>query len=341
VVSLDEIKVMPEEIAACLSADMRGGRPVDSFLTACRLYLKQRRREQIESVREFYQRLPEGRARLTPCESKLTLLNADEDVWRSTEEGEHFLLGEGGEIKAGFGGKFTGKKPSEVWGEGKQAAASAKTAAQPANQTKGGKSGSKQASGSGAAAANPPDATESAFGITKGNPIDIQQAADGANTNYAPKSPYSINCQRCVPTYELRRRGYDVEAKPRPAAGQTNTIAFGSECFVDSAGNQLEYSKPTTKKAVRDELKNAPDGARYGILTVWKGQRGKARNAHVFVAEKENGKVRFIDPQNTKADAAGYLNRGQEGRFRLLRMDNATINPNANILNDIAEVKKP
>jgi len=106
---LDEIKVMPKEIAACLLADMRGGREIGSFLTACRLYLKQRRREQIESVRAFYQRLPEGRARLTPCESKLTWLNADEDVWRSTENGEYSILandGQCGSITTVVDGKY-------------------------------------------------------------------------------------------------------------------------------------------------------------------------------------------------------------------------------------------
>ena len=41
----------------------------------------------------------------------------DEDVWLTAENGQHFLLGEGGEIKAGFGGKFTGKKPSEAFGQ--------------------------------------------------------------------------------------------------------------------------------------------------------------------------------------------------------------------------------
>jgi len=43
----------------------------------------------------------------------------DDDVWLSTEGGEHFLLGEGGEIKAGFGGKFTGQKPGQIWGGAK------------------------------------------------------------------------------------------------------------------------------------------------------------------------------------------------------------------------------
>jgi len=43
----------------------------------------------------------------------------DEDKWLSTEEGNHFMIGEGGEIKVGFGGKFTGKKLSEIFGKAK------------------------------------------------------------------------------------------------------------------------------------------------------------------------------------------------------------------------------
>ena len=34
------------------------------------------------------------------------------------------------------------------------------------------------------------------------------------NPNYGKGYGYQINCQKCVPTYELRRRGYNVTAKP-------------------------------------------------------------------------------------------------------------------------------
>ena len=46
--------------------------------------------------------------------------NESGEKWSSTEDGEHFLLGKGGEIKAGFGGKFAGKTPGQAWGKGKQ-----------------------------------------------------------------------------------------------------------------------------------------------------------------------------------------------------------------------------
>ena len=38
----------------------------------------------------------------------------DEDRWITVENGEHVLLGEGGEIKGGMGGKYTGKKIGEL-----------------------------------------------------------------------------------------------------------------------------------------------------------------------------------------------------------------------------------
>ena len=46
-------------------------------------------------------------------------MNADEDVWRTTENGSKILIGEGGEIKGGLGGKFTGQKASEAFGKKK------------------------------------------------------------------------------------------------------------------------------------------------------------------------------------------------------------------------------
>ena len=102
----EEIKVIPEEIAVCLSADMRGGMDIGSFLDACRLYLKQRRREQMESVREFYRRLGEGRARLTSCDYKLVESNADEEENWITVNGARVKIEKGQSkeeaVKPGF-----------------------------------------------------------------------------------------------------------------------------------------------------------------------------------------------------------------------------------------------
>ena len=36
------------------------------------------------------------------------------------------------------------------------------------------------------------------------------------NPNYDKGEKFEINCQRCVPAYEMRKRGYNVTAKPLP-----------------------------------------------------------------------------------------------------------------------------
>ena len=49
----------------------------------------------------------------------------DEDVWRTTEEGKHFKFdNETGEVKAGFGGRYNGKKIGESWKAGKKSSLS-------------------------------------------------------------------------------------------------------------------------------------------------------------------------------------------------------------------------
>lgn len=181
------------------------------------------------------------------------------------------------------------------------------------------------------------DIVERATGAKKGSPLDLQTVVQGANPNYTTGgAPYHVNCQRCVPTYEMRRRGYDVIAKPKPTAN--NTVLWGSEPFADRAGNPVSYTMNQTEAAVKRELKNAPDGARYGIYVAWKGRN---RGAHVFIAEKQGDAVRYIDPQPGNLDASGYFALGRPGQFGYLRMDNLDITADESILQATMEVKQP
>ena len=44
-------------------------------------------------------------------------------------------------------------------------------------------------------------------------PMTVEEAdRTNANPNYYKGKEYQVNCQRCVPTYEMRRRGIDAEA---------------------------------------------------------------------------------------------------------------------------------
>lgn len=76
--------------------------------------------------------------------------SADEEVWRTSEEGHHFKIeSETGEIKAGFGGKFNGQKvdPSKKKSSGGSSAkSSSATSAKTASNTGKTASGTKAAS---------------------------------------------------------------------------------------------------------------------------------------------------------------------------------------------------
>nr|DAM62204.1 MAG TPA: minor capsid protein [Caudoviricetes sp.] len=159
----------------------------------------------------------------------------------------------------------------------------------------------------------------------QGTPMNITDALKGANHNYASGTQYGVNCQRCVQTYELRRRGYDVEALPKPK--KNNTIIWGNECFVDSSGNTPSFTFNQSEKSIRNTLENAPDGSRYIIYAAW-----KKRSAHVFIAEKENGIIRYIDPQPNKDDVEYYFSLAKKNKFGILRVDDKDITTDISIL---------
>lgn len=181
------------------------------------------------------------------------------------------------------------------------------------------------------------DVVEKAVGAHKGVSLDAAGAISGANPNYSAGGAYRINCQRCVQTYELRRRGYDVIAKPMPSSG--NTVSWGSECFIQPGQYQASYQAFTlgqTEAAVKKELAAAPDGARYAIYVKWKG---RGSSAHVFIAEKSNGNIQYMDPQTGNMDASSYFSNGTRGRFGFFRMDDKALTTDENIIAATVEVK--
>ena len=176
-----------------------------------------------------------------------------------------------------------------------------------------------------------------AIGVKQGAPMTQTEAMKGANPHYEGinGAPYSINCQRCVPTYEMRIRGYDVIANPNNKRGILNLS--GKEFFVDPktkkfpAVSQWEISPDRFIK----QLAKQPDG-RYGVLNVWKGSR---RSGHTWVAEVKNGKVKFIDPQPGKrVPVDDYLSKSS--RMAFYRMDNMQINGNNDIIKVFMRGKK-
>ena len=152
------------------------------------------------------------------------------------------------------------------------------------------------------------------------------------NPKFMDGLEYQVNCQRCVQVYEFRRRGYDVIAKPKPKTN--NRVVWGSECFTDLSGSPASYAFNQKAAQVKKEIENAPDGARYGIYVKWKGRKS---GAHVFVAEKENGVVRYLDPQAGRNDVSEYFRIGSPGKFGYLRMDDKKITDNQDIIRETME----
>lgn len=164
-------------------------------------------------------------------------------------------------------------------------------------------------------------------GKTRGASMNITDALQGANPNFSQGGQYRVNCQRCVQTYEYRRRGFDVEALPKPKKG--GKIKWGNECFIDKQGNVPQFTYNQTEQQIKDELTKAPDNARYIIYIKW----STSRTAHVFIAEKENGIIRYVDPQSAKDDVSDYFSRGVNGRYGFLRVDDKELTKDMTLIN--------
>ena len=147
----------------------------------------------------------------------------------------------------------------------------------------------------------------SEFGLPAKGKISLNEALTGTNPNYVKgvRNEYSTNCQRCVPTYEMRRRGYNVEALPNTGdgLGSLSMIAkmwglnkndehyISPKLLVGGVNKTVDYNQEYTDwfKFIDD----MPSGARVQVGWVWKD----SRVGHTIMAEKKADKLVFIDPQ--------------------------------------------
>ncbi|HET9655946.1 MAG TPA: toxin glutamine deamidase domain-containing protein, partial [Kineosporiaceae bacterium] len=123
------------------------------------------------------------------------------------------------------------------------------------------------------------------------------------------------NCVHVVNGYELRRRGYDVQARPLP------------EHLVQGGGRMLEeielaWRRPFTRVKGLDALDQAfaAPGSR-GIVEVLE-QSGPG-GGHVFNVENVNGQVRYLDAQRSVPDAQFFFATATRAQY--LRLDDLTV----------------
>ena len=161
-------------------------------------------------------------------------------------------------------------------------------------------------------------------------PDNIPHALAGANPRYGDNWRWMNNCQRCVAAYEMRRRGYDVEALPFP--GSTDDLQYHTKkngwpsLFEKSVVNLVVVGGIDGAGQLRDIrllMSRYGDGARAVIRVKWKNEdRG-----HVFIAEQVDGETWLVDPQTGSIDCSSHLDRAQPGYTRLLRVDDAKLSP--------------
>ncbi|MDD3020938.1 MAG: minor capsid protein [Alphaproteobacteria bacterium] len=141
------------------------------------------------------------------------------------------------------------------------------------------------------------------------------------NPNYTKGPEYRDNCTHCVAAYEMRRRGFDIEATPTV---NRDPYKFGRWRKIFQNYN-WNYTKATRKNKQASEIADSMlkwgDGARAEIRVEWDG----GNSGHVFVAEVKDGKVLFLDPQNGKVDVENYFDSAKPSRVEFGRLDNLDV----------------
>ena len=175
------------------------------------------------------------------------------------------------------------------------------------------------------------------------HPETFEDAILSINRDYKKGGLYTVNCVLCTTTYEMRRRGYDVKAKPY--SNEINQVILrNTKNPYDITANDEAYLSSIYKNPVIRTVTNSPTdnlssqlsstlskepNTRGNILVKWKSANG----GHSMIYEVDSkGKVRILDSQVASTDTKGhgmYLDDSSINRLgsmtdnvRVLRTDN-------------------
>ena len=142
------------------------------------------------------------------------------------------------------------------------------------------------------------------------------------NPNYGKHAAYSKNCQKSVPAFELRLRGYDVTAKWYNDNDQdTMLLSNPFSAFLNLEIKNAPDGWITAGKTIVKELRKYGNGARAEIALFNPGGYG-----HVIMCLNENGIIKFVDPQIGKYFK--LVGKNDNIKVSYCRIDNAEINLN-------------
>ena len=157
----------------------------------------------------------------------------------------------------------------------------------------------------------------------------IVDNARAVNPNWSlSRYEYTVNCQRCGVTFELRERGYDVEAM----AAQEGGVGAGGivrSIFKDAEEYTFDGRGHENTLRVREKMYEWGEGSRCVIQVYRDGGGG-----HIFNAQVRDGKFWIVDGQLSAAwnDAekgmnvdGGALEESSVFRVTIYRTDNTRI----------------
>ena len=162
------------------------------------------------------------------------------------------------------------------------------------------------------------------------------EKATGRKLSLNPKwdekrdKPYTINCQTCAPVYELRRMGFNIEAKAFKGKDFDYLCHNYREAWKTQDGKLLTHYR-TAKKPVEiwKDIESGEDGV-FQIECRWKG----GRSGHTFNIVKEKGRIFFYDPQTNEVfDSLAEFKKYSDGvspkyGYQYFRINNKLINVN-------------
>ncbi len=146
------------------------------------------------------------------------------------------------------------------------------------------------------------------------------------NPGFRSRKPkWTKNCQRCVAAYEMRRRGYDVVAKPCETDGSGNLIEdkILDEWMIIFEEARFEICGGSGKTRCDELMRRWGDGARAEVYVKWHKTRLMKADpgAHVFIAENRGGEIVYIDPQTGREHVEGYFKKAERGFTMIARID--------------------
>lgn len=143
-------------------------------------------------------------------------------------------------------------------------------------------------------------------------------------------SKYTTNCMMCTSTYEMRRRGYEVEVQPRDPSIRTPETAVKRwfpdakvKTFKPSGDDQYYKDYNAMKKQAKKEILSQGEGARGNLMVQWQG----AYSGHSVYYEVRNKKIVVIDAQCNRVLPNSDMIFDRASQISVARLDNVDFDP--------------